>query len=78
MTSFYLKKLPKGWNAQPPGIISKSVGDEWIKSGRSAVLALPSVLVPQERTFLLNPKHRDFPKIRIKNTGEFVLDPRIR
>jgi RES domain-containing protein len=53
------------------------VGDEWIKSGRSAVLALPSVLVPQERTFLLNPKHRDFAKIKIKDTGNFVLDPRL-
>jgi RES domain-containing protein len=41
------------------------------------VLALPSVLVPQERTFLLNPKHRDFAKIKIKDTGNFVLDPRL-
>ena len=73
-----LKKLPKGWNAQPPGSISKSIGDEWIKSGRSAVLALPSVLVPLERTYLLNPKHRDFAKIKIKDAGSFVLDPRLQ
>ena len=73
-----LKKLPKGWNAQPPGPSSKRIGDDWIKSTRSAVLALPSVLVPLERTFLLNPKHRDFVKIKIKDAGEFVLDPRLR
>jgi RES domain-containing protein len=77
MTMVDLKKLPKGWNHQPPSAASKNVGDEWIKSGRSAVLALPSVLVPQERTFLLNPKHRDFAKIKIKDTGNFVLDPRL-
>ena len=73
-----VKKLPRGWNAQPPGPISKHIGDEWVKLGRSAVLALPSVLVPLERTFLLNPKHRDFAKIKIKDAGAFVLDPRLR
>jgi RES domain-containing protein len=78
MTIIDLKKLPKGWNAQPPAAASKNIGDEWIRSGRSAVLALPSVLVPLERTFLLNPKHRDFARIKIKNTGRFVLDPRFR
>ena len=71
-------RLPKGWNAQPPGAISKSIGDEWIKSRRSAVLAVPSAIVPLERTFLLNPKHRDFAKIKIKDNGAFVLDPRLK
>jgi len=78
MASMELKKLPKGWNAQPPGAISKEIGDEWIQSGRSAVLAVPSVIVAQERTFLLNPKHRDFAKIKIKDQGTFSLDPRLR
>ena len=73
-----LKKLPKGWNSQPPGPVSKQIGDQWIKSGRSVVLALPSVHIPLERTFLLNPKHPDFAKIKIRDAGEFVLDPRLR
>jgi RES domain-containing protein len=42
------------------------------------VLAVPSVIVPAERTFLLNPKHQDFGKIKIKDTGSFYLDPRLR
>jgi RES domain-containing protein len=78
MTTVDLKKLPKGWKAQPPGAVSKEIGDEWIRSERSAVLALPSVIVPLERTFLLNPKHRDFAKIKIKDQGNFSLDPRLR
>lgn len=72
------KKLPKGWNQRPPGVASKGVGDAWVKSEGSGVLAVPSVLVPQERTFLLNPNHRDFLKIKIKDAGDFVLDPRLR
>ena len=73
-----LKKLPKGWDAQPPNAVSKNIGDNWTKSGRSAVLAVPSVLIRLERTFLLNPKHGDFTKIKIRDTGSFVLDPRLR
>ena len=73
-----LKKLPKGWNTQPPTAASKSIGDEWVRSARSVVLAVPSVIVPQERTFVLNPEHRDFAKIRINDIGSFVLDPRLR
>jgi len=70
--------LPKGWNAQPPDSSSKNIGDEWVRSGHSVVLAVPSVIVPSERTFLLNPKHRDFSKIKIKDTGSFYLDSRLR
>ncbi len=78
LTTIDSRKLPKGWNAQPPGQISKAIGDEWIQSGRSAVLAVPSVIVPLERTFLLNPKHSEFSKIKIKDQGSFSLDPRLR
>jgi RES domain-containing protein len=78
MTTIDLKKLPRGWNDQPPSLISKKIGDEWIHSSRSAVLAVPSVIIPHERTFLLNPKHRDFARIKINDSGTFVLDPRLR
>jgi RES domain-containing protein len=72
------KKLPHGWNAQPPTAASKTIGNEWVNVGRSVVLSLPSVLVPLERTYLLNPKHPDFRKIRIHDTGNLLLDPRLR
>jgi RES domain-containing protein len=69
--------LLKGWNAFPPTEASKKVGDQWIKAGRTVVLAVPSAIVPLERTFLLNPAHSDFSRIRIKDVGAFVLDPRL-
>ena len=78
VTAINEKKLPKGWDAEPPTATSMRVGDDWVKSGRSAVLALPSVLVRLERTLLLNPKHPDFRKLEIKDMGSFVLDPRLK
>jgi len=41
------------------------VGDVWLEQGASAALLVPSVLVPQERTVLLNPAHPAFDEIRI-------------
>ena len=73
-----LKKPPKAWNAQPAAAVSKQIGDEWAKSARSAVLVVPSVIIPLERTFLLNPKHRDFSKIKIQDQGTLMLDPRLQ
>ncbi len=78
MTSIELEKLPRGWNLQPPSAVSKNVGHEWVKSNRSVALALPSVLVPLERTYLLNPRHLNFRKTKIHDAGNFVLDPRLR
>lgn len=78
MISLEAKKLPHGWNTAMAGNASRHVGDDWIKSGKSAVLSVPSVIVPRERTFLLNPKHADFSRIKIKDNGLLELDPRLR
>lgn len=43
----------------------------------SVVLAVPSVLVPTETNYLINPNHPDFPKISIGNPEDFQFDPRL-
>ncbi len=69
--------LPADWRTEPPGVGAMRFGDAWVRSERSAVLAVPSVLIPEERNFLLNPLHRDFRKITIQDRGEFILDGRL-
>jgi RES domain-containing protein len=78
MISLEPTKLPRGWNTAMTGSASRQVGDDWIKSGKSAVLSVPSVIVARERTFLLNPKQADFSRIKIKDSGLLELDPRLR
>jgi len=53
------------------------VGDAWVREARSAVLALPSVIVAEEPNFLLNPAHSDFKKILIGKPRRFAFDPRL-
>ena len=49
--------LPSTWAAIPAGSASASVGSVWLASLRSPILLVPSVVVPEERAALINPKH---------------------
>lgn len=72
------KMLRSDWRSEPPSASTKQIGDRWLKEKRSAVLAIPSVLVPAETNFLLNPGHPDFKKIKIDKPVSFSIDPRLR
>jgi RES domain-containing protein len=54
----------------------QAIGDDWVASRRSVVLRVPSVLVPAEYTFLLNPEHPDFSKLHIGKAVPFQFDRR--
>jgi RES domain-containing protein len=72
-----LRNLPKEWRQEPPPPSTQKVGDVWAREMRSAVLAIPSILVPEELNYLLNPAHRDFKKITIGKPSDFSFDGRL-
>jgi len=69
--------LSSGWDSLTPQAASQSVGDVWVKEGRSAVLAVPSVVSQGELNYLLNPSHADFKLLKKGSVRFFALDPRI-
>jgi len=69
--------LPADWNDMPAPPSTRAIGDLWAKQARSAVLELPSVIIPGESNFLLNPTHPDFKKIVIGKPEPFSFDPRL-
>lgn len=69
--------LPANWRDQPPPDATKDLGTRWVKAGKSAVLRVPSVLVPVESNHLLNPVHPEFRSIRIGAPEPFAFDPRM-
>jgi RES domain-containing protein len=71
------KRLPVDWNEEPPPLSSMEFGDRWVNERRSAVLALPSAIIPSETNFLLNPAHKDFRKIIIRKPVGFSFDHRL-
>ena len=69
-------KLPRGWRRHPAPEVLTRIGADWVKDLETAILSVPSALVPREANFLLNPSHADFKKIRVGKPEPFDLDPR--
>ena len=72
-------KLPPDWRSlfEPDWLPLQLLGDEWLKSGRSAVLKVPSAVSPRESNYLLNPAHPNFAKIVIGKPEPYKTDERI-
>jgi RES domain-containing protein len=72
-----LRELPDDWDVKPVPVSTQRIGGRWLQSRRSALLAVPSAIIPAERNYLLNPLHPDFRKIRIGKPEQFAFDPRL-
>jgi len=55
--------LPVDWAIPAISPVTQVIGDQWLLSQESAVLQVPSVVVPQEYNFILNPEHADFEEL---------------
>ena len=69
--------LPSGWRAFPAPFELKRIGDEWVESGSSAVLRVPSAVVPHEWNYVLSPEHEGFERMTIGNSISLETDLRL-
>jgi RES domain-containing protein len=70
-------RLPAHWKQLPAPRVNATIGDNWVKSMRSAILQLPSAIVPDEFNYLLNPLHTDFGRIIRAKPRLLKVDPRL-
>lgn len=70
--------LPEDWATlnPPEQHTTKRIGDEWVERRKSAVLAVPSVIVG-ELNYVLNPAHPDFERISFAEPVSFRFDVRL-
>lgn len=58
-----------------------NIGSNWIKEAKSLAIKVPSVLMPKNYTrdfnVIINPRHKDFPKIKILKTEPCNFDLRL-
>lgn len=71
------RELPKTWRAEPAGIGSVQFGDKWLAGGKSALLCLPSVIVPEDTNVLINPAHEDAALIQARVQRQLLYDARL-
>ena len=70
-------QLPSDWNSRPASPSTKAVGDAWVKDEISPVLKVPSVVVPEESNYIINPNHPEYNKISIGEPIVYFFDPRL-
>ena len=69
--------LPDDWADTPAPLSCARYGDKWAASNQSLILRVPSVIVPWESNFLLNPAHPDGNLVKIGEAQSFDFDPRL-
>lgn len=69
--------LPRNWDSSPPIEATKDLGSRWCSAARSALIQVPSAVVPGEYNYLLNPRHPDFQLAKISTLAPFSFDARM-
>ncbi len=70
-------QLHPDWRNIPAPAVVATMGDNWFRSGSTAILAVPSVVIPIEFNYLINPSHPDFARLKLSSPQAFELDPRL-
>ena len=67
--------LPEDWRSYPAPPELGVIGERWWRAARTAVLSIPSVVIPHERNFILNPVHEEFARLTARRPEPFSFDP---
>jgi len=71
------EKLQNDWQASPPPDILKKIGDQFVREAQFLAMPVPSVLMPEEYNYIVNPHHPLAGKIRLLETRSMNIDGRI-
>jgi RES domain-containing protein len=69
--------LPKDWNSFPHKSTTQAIGDQFITENKYCLLRVPSAVTLGDHNLLINPKHKEFDKIKIIDIEKFPFDKRI-
>jgi RES domain-containing protein len=67
--------LPRGWQEDMQA--TRALGDAWLTKMSTALLTVPSAIVPETFNVLINPAHPDAKRIAIVQSTDDVMDPRL-
>ena len=69
-------QIPDDWNRMD-SIQTRAIGTRWLRDASSAVLKVPSVVIPRESNYMLNPAHPRFREIELSRPLAFEFDARL-
>lgn len=71
------EKLTAGWDAPDTRPLTKKMGDKFLRNKSGLLLIVPSVLMPEENNYIINPIHSDLKKIKLVNKRRIHFDARL-
>jgi RES domain-containing protein len=70
--------LPGDWTSRPVPVSTMDFGSRLLAEKKHLIIAVPSVIIPGEYNFLINPLHQDIIKVRLVGIEDFVFDVRLK
>lgn len=67
--------LPEEWTGHRA--LTRRIGSEWLASGVSALLRVPSAVVARSWNYLLNPLHADAASVIVRSSSRHPFDRRL-
>jgi RES domain-containing protein len=77
VTSTHLLQLLRDASSEHPLDTTQAFGNQWLKEGRSLLLKVPSIPLPFEDNYLINPSHPEMKHVTIIGSEIIYLDQRI-
>lgn len=69
--------LPGNWRSNPIPKQTQDFGSSLLASGKYEIIRIPSVIIPQEFNFLINPVHH-IGKVKVLASDDFAYDIRLK
>ncbi|HXU10870.1 MAG TPA: RES family NAD+ phosphorylase, partial [Candidatus Binatia bacterium] len=69
--------LPSAWRRYPAPAALQRIGAAWLARGTTAILRVPSAVIPEEDNYLLNPMHPAIERVKVVGRRAFILDLRL-
>lgn len=76
-TALPREQLPENWRALPAPGETRQIGDAWLDEQASAVLRIPSVVLPESANYVINASHPDISHLQVAAVQPLLLDHRI-
>ncbi len=70
-------ELPDGWDRRTEAPALRRLGEAWAQDQEAAVLSAPSAVIPEERNYLINPRHPGAVEVQVVRQRPFAFDPRL-
>ena len=70
-------ELPSGWDRRAEVPALRRMGEAWTREQASAVLSVPSAVIPEEQNHLINPRHADAAAAHVARWRPFAFDPHL-